>query len=258
MLNHKQDSLFFGDMRQFSPSTCTFAAFLSSCQQSGKDVVTSDLSSQDDRTCHHIHAYLAQASLDLGQPLHALQQDIDVPEPIRHAELSHTNLWMNFRYNGHTMVSLRCRTDVQQLKSCLVQPGEHMTGVETSALHLAQQVLRIIAWSSVQICSCLHHAVKLLTLNGFSACCRPSRCSLHYDPYHNLLCMVQGQKTVKLMSPEATAFLYPHSLLGESPNHSQVNFADPDLQQHPLYPQALQSQQEFHLKVSTMNLCNVQ
>lgn len=70
--------------------------------------------------------------------------------------------------------------------------------------------------------------------------------------------MVQGQKTVKLMSPAATAFLYPHSVMGESPNHSQVNFAAPDLQQHPLYPQALQSQQEFVLKVTAMNTCDAQ
>ena len=63
--------------------------------------------------------------------------------------------------------------------------------------------------------------------------------------------MVQGQKTVKMMSPEATAFLYPHPVLGESPNHSQVNFAAPDLQQHPLYEQALLLQQEFVLQVYT-------
>lgn len=63
--------------------------------------------------------------------------------------------------------------------------------------------------------------------------------------------MVQGQKTVKLMSPEATALLYPHPVLGESPNHSHVNFAAPDLQVHPLYKQALQLQQEFVLQVQT-------
>lgn len=80
--------------------------------------------------------------------------------------------------------------------------------------------------------------------------CRGSRSSLHYDPYHNLLCMVQGKKTVKLMSPDVTDQLYPFSVLGESPNHSHVNFAHPDDQQHPLYKQALQSQQEFVLQVS--------
>lgn len=53
------------------------------------------------------------------------------------------------------------------------------------------------------------------------------------------------------MSPEATAFLYPHSVVGESPNHSQVNFATPDLQKHPLYKEALLLQQEFVLQVQT-------
>lgn len=109
MLNHKQDSLFFGDMRQFTPSTCTFAAFLSSCQQSGKGVVTSDLSQQEDRNCNQVHAYLAQASLDPGQPLHPLQQDIGVPEPVKHAEVAHTNLWMNFRYKAQIKPSLKRR-----------------------------------------------------------------------------------------------------------------------------------------------------
>jgi len=79
--------------------------------------------------------------------------------------------------------------------------------------------------------------------------CMGSRSSLHYDPYHNLLCMVQGKKTVKLMSPDVTDQLYPFSVLGESPNHSHVNFAHPDDQRHPLYKQALQSQQEFVLQV---------
>ena len=81
-------------------------------------------------------------------------------------------------------------------------------------------------------------------------CCRGSRSSLHYDPYHNLLCLVQGVKTVRLMSPDVTDQLYPLSVLGESPNHSHVNFAHPDDQQHPLYRQALQSQQEFVLQVA--------
>lgn len=53
---------------------------------------------------------------------------------------------------------------------------------------------------------------------------------------------------MKLLSPDVTDQLYPFSVLGESPNHSHVNFAHPDNQQHPLYKQALQSQQEFVLQ----------
>lgn len=70
--------------------------------------------------------------------------------------------------------------------------------------------------------------------------CRGSRSSLHYDPFHNLLCVVSGSKTVRCLSPEATKWVYPQPVYGESPNHSQVNFADPDLNQHPLYAKALQ------------------
>ena len=88
--------------------------------------------------------------------------------------------------------------------------------------------------------------------------CRGSRSSLHYDPYHNLLCLVQGKKTVKLMSPEVTHQLYPMSILGESPNHSHVNFAHPDFEQHPLYKQALASQQVFALQVTCYALMRSQ
>ena len=87
--------------------------------------------------------------------------------------------------------------------------------------------------------------------------CRGSRSSLHHDPYHNLLCLVQGKKTVKLMSPEVTHQLYPLSVLGESPNHSHVNFAHPDYEQHPLYRQALEHQQEFVLQVSLEIDCQI-
>jgi Cupin-like domain len=68
---------------------------------------------------------------------------------------------------------------------------------------------------------------------------RRSRSSLHYDPYQNLLCCVTGAKHVTLMSPAATRFLYPLPVFGESPNHSAVDFARPDLDRHPLYARAL-------------------
>jgi hypothetical protein len=62
-----------------------------------------------------------------------------------------------------------------------------------------------------------------------------SRSSLHYDPYENLLCVVTGSKRVQLYSPAAVLGLYPKPLGGEASNHSCINFARPDLQQHPLY-----------------------
>jgi hypothetical protein len=62
-----------------------------------------------------------------------------------------------------------------------------------------------------------------------------SRSSLHYDPYENLLCGVAGSKRVRLYSPSAVLGLYPKPLGGEASNHSCVNFARPDLLQHPFY-----------------------
>jgi hypothetical protein len=36
-----------------------------------------------------------------------------------------------------------------------------------------------------------------------------SRSSIHYDPFHNLLCVVKGAKQVHLWSPERTPSMYP-------------------------------------------------
>jgi len=37
----------------------------------------------------------------------------------------------------------------------------------------------------------------------------PTASSTHYDPYHNLLCVITGRKAVTLYSPAASAGLYP-------------------------------------------------
>ena len=59
---------------------------------------------------------------------------------------------------------------------------------------------------------------------------RGSRSSLHYDPFHNLLCVLRGSKTLRLFTPEATRWLRPLPLHGESPNHCGVSAAAaPDL-----------------------------
>lgn len=107
MLNDKHDSLFFGDIRQFHPSSCTFAAFLASAQQGDLSDKVHVHQQQHNRDSQ-MQAYLAQASLDRGQPLHALQQDISMPEVISHADVSHTNLWMNFRCLVTTAPLLTC------------------------------------------------------------------------------------------------------------------------------------------------------
>ncbi|CAM0883416.1 unnamed protein product [Alopecurus aequalis] len=54
------------------------------------------------------------------------------------------------------------------------------------------------------------------------------RSSTHYDPHHNLLCVMAGCKKVTLWSPSASPFLYPMPVYGEASNHSGVSIEDPD------------------------------
>ncbi|XP_078175408.1 2-oxoglutarate (2OG) and Fe(II)-dependent oxygenase superfamily protein isoform X2 [Carex rostrata] len=60
-----------------------------------------------------------------------------------------------------------------------------------------------------------------------------SRSSTHYDPRHNILCVVAGQKEVTLWPPSACRFLYPMPIYGEASNHSAVSLENPDLSVHP-------------------------
>ncbi|XP_023734930.1 lysine-specific demethylase JMJ31 isoform X1 [Lactuca sativa] len=60
-----------------------------------------------------------------------------------------------------------------------------------------------------------------------------TRSSTHYDPHHNLLCVVSGTKQVDLWPPSSTPFLYPMPLYGEASNHSGVPMDEPDLSLHP-------------------------
>ncbi|CAO1946163.1 unnamed protein product [Urochloa humidicola] len=54
------------------------------------------------------------------------------------------------------------------------------------------------------------------------------RSSTHYDPHHNLLCVVAGCKKVTLWPPSASPFLYPMPVYGEASNHSSVSIEEPD------------------------------
>lgn len=62
-----------------------------------------------------------------------------------------------------------------------------------------------------------------------------SRSSTHYDPHHNVLCIVSGRKQVILWPPSATPLLYPMHIYGEASNHSSVTLEKPD---YSLYPRA--------------------
>ncbi|KAH7388264.1 hypothetical protein KP509_16G066700 [Ceratopteris richardii] len=70
---------------------------------------------------------------------------------------------------------------------------------------------------------------------------RESKSSTHYDPYHNILCVVVGQKKVRLWPPNMTPYLYPYPIYGEASNHSSVDFMRPYEMKHPLFKHALDS-----------------
>ncbi|KAF0919135.1 hypothetical protein E2562_028440 [Oryza meyeriana var. granulata] len=54
------------------------------------------------------------------------------------------------------------------------------------------------------------------------------RSSTHYDPHHNILCVVAGCKKVTLWPPSASPYLYPMAVYGEASNHSSVSIEEPD------------------------------
>ncbi|OVA05385.1 JmjC domain [Macleaya cordata] len=60
-----------------------------------------------------------------------------------------------------------------------------------------------------------------------------SRSSTHYDPDHNLLCVVAGCKRVVLWPPSAIPSLYPMPIYSEASNHSSVDLENPDFSTHP-------------------------
>ncbi|KAG0609283.1 hypothetical protein M758_8G172600 [Ceratodon purpureus] len=74
-----------------------------------------------------------------------------------------------------------------------------------------------------------------------------SRSSTHYDPFHNLLCIVSGCKEVKLWPPSAAPSLYPLPIFGEASNHSGVDFANPDLIKYPRFRWAMENFQSVTL-----------
>ncbi|KAJ4828593.1 hypothetical protein Tsubulata_004945 [Turnera subulata] len=60
-----------------------------------------------------------------------------------------------------------------------------------------------------------------------------ARSSTHYDPHHNLLCIVAGCKKVVLWPPSASPLLYPMPIYGEASNHSSVPLENPDFSMYP-------------------------
>ncbi|XP_044487034.1 uncharacterized protein LOC123212064 [Mangifera indica] len=60
-----------------------------------------------------------------------------------------------------------------------------------------------------------------------------AKSSTHYDPHHNLLCIVTGCKRVALWPPSACSMLYPMPIYGEASNHSSIALESPDFSKYP-------------------------
>ena len=68
-----------------------------------------------------------------------------------------------------------------------------------------------------------------------------SKSSLHFDDYHNVLCVVAGEKTVRLWKPGKFLDFYVDNPLGESANHSGVDVTctayEPEADPKDLFPE---------------------
>lgn len=60
--------------------------------------------------------------------------------------------------------------------------------------------------------------------------------NLHFDPFDNLLCVVQGRKSLRVFAPDQTQRLHLKPVFDASnPVHSPVNALAPDLAAHPQF-----------------------
>ncbi|KAM4075537.1 hypothetical protein ACB094_10G177000 [Castanea mollissima] len=74
-----------------------------------------------------------------------------------------------------------------------------------------------------------------------------ARSSTHYDPHHNLLCVVAGCKQVVLWPPSASPMLYPLPIYGEASNHSSVALENHDFSTYPRAKCAMEHSQKVVL-----------
>ncbi|KAK7277608.1 hypothetical protein RJT34_22623 [Clitoria ternatea] len=75
-----------------------------------------------------------------------------------------------------------------------------------------------------------------------------ARSSTHYDPHHNLLCVVSGRKLVVLWPPAASPTLYPMPIYGEASNHSSVTLENPDYSRYPRAERSMEFAQKAVLE----------
>lgn len=70
-------------------------------------------------------------------------------------------------------------------------------------------------------------SISLSQINLWANMSHPARSSLHYDPYCNLLCLVTGSKTIRLLPPSATCFLPARPAYHDSANHAEADLWGP-------------------------------
>ncbi|EXB26544.1 Lysine-specific demethylase 8 [Morus notabilis] len=108
-------------------------------------------------------------------------------------------------------------------------------------IYLAQvPIMRIEGEDKVQlealredICTPLLLEEKVLASVNLWMNCAQARSSTHYDPHHNLLCLVAGCKQVVLWPPSTSPMLYPMPIHGEASNHSALSLENPDFSVYP-------------------------
>ncbi|ESQ41996.1 hypothetical protein EUTSA_v10013262mg [Eutrema salsugineum] len=141
-------------------------------------------------------------------------------------------------------------SDVDAMSSCPV-PEDHIPG----QIYLAQfpilndekekKVQLKILGQDIQTPTLLEG--KSLSSINFWMNSAQARSSTHYDPHHNLLCVVSGRKKVVLWPPSASPSLYPMPIYGEASNHSSVGLDNPNLSDYPRAEHSLKQSQEVNL-----------
>ncbi|KAK6141573.1 hypothetical protein DH2020_024674 [Rehmannia glutinosa] len=134
------------------------------------------------------------------------------------------------------------------------QHDDHVTGEESpQQIYLAQVPIMNAENEEKAQLECLREDIEtpaflegkvLASINLWMNNAR-TRSSTHYDPHHNLLCIISGCKQVVLWPPSACPALYPLPLYGEASNHSAIPLENINFS---LYPRA-KSIYEYSQKV---------
>ncbi|KAL8055108.1 hypothetical protein ABFS82_04G034400 [Erythranthe guttata] len=137
----------------------------------------------------------------------------------------------------------------------ITEHGDHLVGEESrKQIYLAQVPIVNAENDEMAQLECLREDIEtpgflegkvLASINLWMNSSR-TRSSTHYDPHHNLLCIISGHKQVVLWPPSACSSLYPLPLYGEASNHSAIPLGNINFS---LYPRA-KSMEEYSQKVT--------